>query len=315
MYDNCLVSVIIPVYNVSNYLERCLQSVISQSHKYLEIILVNDGSTDNSGSICDDYADIDSRITVIHQANQGVSAARNTALGMASGEFVIFLDSDDYLCHDSIRNRLKAMHDPDDLVMGRFRQIDESGDCIAESRKEQHPVISRIAFLQELFNEEADGYQGFLADKLFRTDIIRDHAIAFECDIKINEDRLFVFEYTLHCKQVNYISEILYFYCMRSESATAKIKSGVTPAELSALLSFTKMRNLSKEAAPQIYPLICSRSFECGLALYRRTDGQAAEARKKLKIFMKDNLMACLFCREITLIRKIKLLGHYILKV
>lgn len=315
MYDNYLVSVIIPVYNVSNCLERCLQSVISQSHKYLEIILVDDGSTDNSGSICDDYADIDSRIIVIHQVNQGVSAARNTALGMASGEFVVFLDSDDYLCPDSIRNRLIAVRGHDDLVMGRVRKIDEFGVCIAESRIEEHLVISQIAFLQELFNEEANGYQGFLVDKLFRADIIRDHTIAFECDIKINEDRLFVFEYTLHCKQVNYISEILYFYCTRSESATAKIKSGVTSAELSALLSFTKMRNLSKEAAPQIYPLICSRSFECGLALYRRTDRRTVEARKKLKAFMRDNLMACLFCRGITLLCKIKLLGHYILKI
>ncbi|MBQ4915637.1 glycosyltransferase [Maribacter sp. MMG018] len=92
-----LVSVIVPVYNVANYLERCIESIIHQTHKNLDIILVNDGSTDNSGSLCDTFTTKDDRIRVVHQKNGGLSAARNTGMGIMKGDFVIFVDSDDWL--------------------------------------------------------------------------------------------------------------------------------------------------------------------------------------------------------------------------
>lgn len=91
------VSVIVPVYNVENYIRKCLDSIISQTLKDIEIILVDDGSEDNSGKICDEYAEKDSRIIVIHQKNNGLSNARNTGLNIASGEYIGFVDSDDYI--------------------------------------------------------------------------------------------------------------------------------------------------------------------------------------------------------------------------
>lgn len=315
MLNRCLVSVVIPVYNVSDYLERCLHSVVNQSYRNLEIILVDDGSTDNSSIICDRYAKKDRRITVFHQSNQGVSAARNIALNEASGDFVVFVDSDDFLFPDSISNRLKAMNEAYDLVMGRIQRVDETGAIIDESRFEKQPTVNKIAFLEELFNEEACGYQGFLFDKMFRAQIIKENSIIFNTKVKINEDRLFVFEYALYCNRVKYIPEILYVYCQRAESATAKIKATVSSAELSAVLSFIEMRQLSQKSAPQIYHVLCTRSFECGLALYKRTNRENSEVRKKLRTFMKDSLISCLFCRQITSKRKCKLLAHYFLKV
>ena len=95
MSDSPLISVIIPVYNVEKYLHRCLDSVIEQTYKNLEVILIDDGSTDHSGEICDDYAAKDVRIHVIHQENQGVSAARNKGLDNVKGEYITFVDSDD----------------------------------------------------------------------------------------------------------------------------------------------------------------------------------------------------------------------------
>ncbi len=97
-YD--LISVIVPVYNVELYLEQCLNSIINQTYKNLEIILVNDGSTDNSGVICDLYANIDNRIIVIHKDNGGVSSARNAGLNVAKGNFIGFVDPDDWIADD-----------------------------------------------------------------------------------------------------------------------------------------------------------------------------------------------------------------------
>ena len=97
MENQALISVIIPVYNVEEYLHECVDSVINQTYKNLQIILVDDGSTDSSGKICDEYAENDKRITVVHQKNGGLSVARNTGLSNAHGDYVYFLDSDDYI--------------------------------------------------------------------------------------------------------------------------------------------------------------------------------------------------------------------------
>lgn len=104
-----LISIIIPVYNVSLFLEKCLNSVINQTFKNLQIILVDDGSTDNSGIICDNYSKKDSRIEVIHQKNKGLSEARNTGLSLARGEYITFVDSDDYIELDTYSTIFKAI--------------------------------------------------------------------------------------------------------------------------------------------------------------------------------------------------------------
>ena len=97
---NGLISVIVPVYNVESYLEKCIDSIIHQTYKNLEIILVDDGSTDNSGKICDVYKEKDSRIKVIHKQNRGLSSARNCGLEIAKGEYIGFVDGDDYIAED-----------------------------------------------------------------------------------------------------------------------------------------------------------------------------------------------------------------------
>ena len=97
MTERPLISVIVPIYGVEKYLEQCLDSILNQTYRQLEIILIDDGSTDRCGEICDRYASRDSRIKVIHQTNQGLSAARNVGMDMATGEYISFIDSDDYI--------------------------------------------------------------------------------------------------------------------------------------------------------------------------------------------------------------------------
>ena len=103
------ISIIIPVYNVEKYLKTCLDSVINQTYQNLEIILVNDGSTDNSGKICEEYKRTNSRIILIHKKNEGLSAARNTGLGIATGEYISFLDSDDYISNDMLETLYNSL--------------------------------------------------------------------------------------------------------------------------------------------------------------------------------------------------------------
>ena len=112
-----LVSVIVPVYNVAPYLEQCLDSIVDQTYRHLEIILVDDGSTDDSGAICDRYAEGDSRIRVVHQKNKGLSGARNSGLDIASGEYVIFIDSDDYIWGGTIEGYISLFSQYADLDM------------------------------------------------------------------------------------------------------------------------------------------------------------------------------------------------------
>ena len=116
-----LVSVIIPVYNSEKFLYRSVVSVLEQSYKNIELILVNDGSTDSSGKICDEFAQSDLRVKVIHQENKGVSVARNTAIKEANGDYITFLDSDDELFNDAIANLMNAATSSEaDMAVGKL---------------------------------------------------------------------------------------------------------------------------------------------------------------------------------------------------
>ena len=122
-----MISVIVPIYGVDKYLEECIESIISQTYTKLEVILVDDGSPDRCGEICDRYAEMDNRITVIHQKNGGAAAARNAGLRIATGEFVAFVDGDDYLEPDAYEYLAAALVEHEaDIAFGKFRNIKEN---------------------------------------------------------------------------------------------------------------------------------------------------------------------------------------------
>ena len=144
MNGKYLVSVIMPVYNVEAYLSEALDSVINQSYDNLEIIVVDDGSTDGSGKICDEYAEKDERIRLIHQKNSGVSSTRNAALDAATGDFVIFIDSDDAYDPDYVTTMLDAMIENDaDMVICRFTVHTTTGVMKRTGTEELHPPIGK----------------------------------------------------------------------------------------------------------------------------------------------------------------------------
>ena len=132
--ENPLVSVIIPVYNVEKYLEECVNSVINQTYKNIEVILVDDGSTDSSGDICDEYVMFDSRISVLHKANGGLSSARNAGMKKASGEWIYFLDSDDFLELDMLSHLVNlATRKQADIVFFDACSFTDDGTDIRQS--------------------------------------------------------------------------------------------------------------------------------------------------------------------------------------
>lgn len=129
------ISVIVPIYNTAAYLSRCIESLVNQTYSYLQIILIDDGSTDNSGAIADEWQAIDSRIEVYHQSNRGQSAARNVGLQHAKGEYIAFVDSDDYIDSNYFSTMLQAADDTTDCVQTGYRRVKKNGEII----KAYHP--------------------------------------------------------------------------------------------------------------------------------------------------------------------------------
>ena len=224
------VSVIVPVYNAEKYLNRCVDSLISQSYTNLEIILVNDGSTDNSLSVCEEYLKKDERITLINQQNKGAGLARNAGLLNATGEYAVFVDSDDYLHNTAIekcvniQNQTKA-----DLVMfGRFNQnaIGEITPKAVPSDKLYFEYGDLTDLLAGLFTYKR-GIGISCWGKMYKLDIILGNGIKFYSErALLSEDAFFMLQLFAHLKSVAIISESLYYYCQNESSISRKYKKG-----------------------------------------------------------------------------------------
>lgn len=213
-----LVSIIVPVYNAQDYLSRCLDSIIAQEYTDFELIIVDDGSTDGSGSICDDYARRDPRVAVIHKENSGVSDSRNTALQRARGTYIQFLDSDDWMTPDATKLLVRsARHSGSDLVIADFYRV--VGDSLSHKGDiEREGLLTREEFANEMMENPADFYYGVLWNKLYKNEIIKEHQLRMDPDISWCEDFLFNLEYLRHCRSVYALHAPIYYYVKRKGS-------------------------------------------------------------------------------------------------
>ena len=219
-----LVSIILPIYNVEKFLSSSIESAINQTYKNLEIILVDDGSKDNSGKICDEYSKKDKRIKIIHKVNGGLSDARNAGLDIAKGEYIYLLDSDDYIETTTIEkciNRLEQ--DQSDLVIFNFRYCDEEGNTIESTSKEID--IKSIWSIDDFWNyiDHPENKEVSIAsvvawNKLYKKEIF-DNLRYIKG--RINEDSLIITDIIVKVNKISYISEKLYSYRMRSGSIMA----------------------------------------------------------------------------------------------
>lgn len=220
--NNQLISIIVPVYNVKKYLEKCINSILNQTYKNLEIILIDDGSTDGSSEICDKLKEKDKRILVIHKKNAGVSSARNEGLKIATGDYIGFVDSDDFIEEDMYLKMIdRIKKDNTKMSICNAYLEDENGVQTKNFKSDSPNIIDS----HELMNRIMEDYvfQGYMWNKLYARDLIyndKNDYLKFDTNISNLEDRLFNLELIDKNKKFNvsFLNEKLYHYIQRESS-------------------------------------------------------------------------------------------------
>lgn len=228
-------SIIVPVYNVKEYLTACVESICAQSFSDWELILVNDGSQDGSDALCDALAETDSRIRVIHQANGGVSKARNAGICASQGKYLAFVDGDDYIHPQMYEKLVPPMEQGYDVAFCRFARsypteivphVEYNLPELMQAPWDYSKIIYEYHYRHTDRQTEADTVFGSVCRSLFRGDIVRTNALRFPEDVKIAEDKLFLMEYLATCEKGYLVDEYLYYYRTgRTDSATSAIRT------------------------------------------------------------------------------------------
>lgn len=211
-----LITVIVPIYNVERYLERCIESIVNQTYKNIEIILVDDGSPDRCPQICDDWALRDERIVVIHKENGGLSDARNCAIKRAKGEYYLLVDSDDYIMEDAVE-RLEAYSEDADFIIGETLTVFENGSIIHgkhKSLKENHVYTGEECSVRAI--RASEWYAGPCRN-MYRTKFIIENELFFKVGI-LHEDIEYAPRLYLKANKVKYLNYEIYCYMKRSGS-------------------------------------------------------------------------------------------------
>ena len=206
------VIIIVPVYNAENTIPRCIESILNQEYSDFELLLVNDGSTDGSGAVCDAYAARDARVRVIHKENTGVSDTRNAALDQARGTYLQFLDSDDWITPDATSSLVRAAESAQcDLVVSDFyrvvgERVSQKGDI------DDDGVMTREEYAAHMMENPADFYYGVLWNKLYRRSIVEAHHLRMDPEISWCEDFMFNLEYIRYAETFRALQVPIYYY-------------------------------------------------------------------------------------------------------
>lgn len=207
-----LVSMIVPIYNAEKTIDRCVSSIINQTYKDFELILLDDGSTDTSGAVCDAYAEKDARIRVVHKEKSGVSDTRNQGIAMAEGEYLQFLDSDDWITPEATSFFVRAAteHQCDMVIADFYRVIGErvsqKGDI------EEEGIMDRAAYAVNMMQKPADFYYGVLWNKFYKRSIIAQYQLKMDSAISWCEDFIFNLEYVRHVNSIYALKIPVYYY-------------------------------------------------------------------------------------------------------
>ena len=214
------ISIIIPVYNAEECLCKCLQSIESQTFQNFEVILINDGSTDYSFEVCKDFANKDKRITVVTQTNSGASSARNRGIEIAKGEWLTFIDADDYVENNYLECLCKNIGDTKTLIIQGLKQVNSTGEEIKKIEFEYSTHCG--GEVQKVFDDKEIFEYGYTVAKLYNREIIDKHGIRFNEHISYSEDLLFMLEYILRCKNITFINGANYNYVTGTSSLSQR---------------------------------------------------------------------------------------------
>jgi glycosyltransferase involved in cell wall biosynthesis len=294
----CLVSIIIPVYNVEKYLHRCLDSAGQQSYPDIEIIIINDGSPDQCQAIIDEYAAQDARIKVIRQENRGLAAARNAGIKMARGDYLMFVDADDYIEADCVQQMLdNALLTEADIVAGNHKILPSHGHAL-DGIQFTSGVLSRQAMGQ--VNQRFDyfigkRYRAAVWAKLFKRDFIRAAGLQFESTSEyFAEDMLFSLKYYVNEPKISLLNKYLYVYCLNEDSITSSYKPNLSQRYVSLVERFRDYL-ASRGQVEQYQDLLDFISFNvmsvvCNNA-YRFSPSRWREIKKEIKYLLQSELI------------------------
>ena len=212
------VSVVLPIYNVENYLEKCVQSVRNQTYKNLEIILVDDGATDGCGQICDRLATEDERIKVVHKENGGLASARNAGYQVATGEYIMYFDSDDTVESDIIEKCVNAINtEKSDVVIFGYNKTSEDGK-ILEVCKWENRTYTKKQMLDHLYDGIWEMSFGYAWNKLYRKSVLDKSGVLGDAKVIDREDLIYNLEVLNYWNKITYIDSIGYNYLQRGSS-------------------------------------------------------------------------------------------------
>lgn len=283
------VSVVVPIYKVEKYLHRCIDSILNQTYPHLEIILVDDGSPDNCGQIADDYAKRDERIKVIHKQNGGLSDARNCGMQYVTGEFTIFVDSDDWLESNMIEKMISKSHEFEAEITQAAFYYAYDDHLLFDNRCGENDdppiVIDKESLMYELVNNKR--VKNFAWGKLYKTDIIRD--IPFEKGV-LFEDVFWAYKVMHRVNKYVILNQPMYYYFQRSDS----IVSTYTPRNLDFLKGLKVRHSFIEEFYPHLvdasYQLILESSLvHYTLLLANRKKDKQGLCRREIQLYIKNN--------------------------
>lgn len=299
------VTIIVPVYNVEDYLRECVNSILSQTYKNIEVILIDDGSTDSSGNICEEYKS--SKVIVIHKENEGLSAARNCGLELATGDYISFVDSDDYLMPDMISELLKcAIINNVPIVCCDY---EKDGDIRNSNMAEIDipcMILKRTNAIGHLFDQK--GYKCYAWNKLYKADLFKKTRYPIG---RYFEDIETSYKLFCQCERIAYIKRKLYFYRVRKESITHEKFSAKSYDLLIAIDHVLKECYAFDYIAYQMLVpgyIVYYLSF---INLAYRSKVAVDENEIKLRYFINGKIGKILGAKNITLISKIQIILFY----
>ena len=248
------VSIIVPVYKAEQYLHRCVDSILSQSFTDWELILVDDGSPDSSGAICDEYAQKDARIQVIHKVNGGVSSARNVALGRITSKWLTFVDSDDCLYPNALQRWVEVAEQNNlDLIQCHFNREYKEGQVEREATE----VLTAAQYA------DTENYLTCVWGTLFKSSIVKEHSLRFDEKVRLGEDQIFLLSHMQYCNRIQRIGDVLYFYRDNEQSAVNNPKPEYEMTSVGAFKELKRTNPIAKKRCDAMFmyyfiPLVIS---------------------------------------------------------
>lgn len=265
---NNLISIIVPIYKVEKYLNRCIDSIINQTYKNIEIILIDDGSPDNCGVICDEYARKDIRIKVIHKKNGGLSEARNYGIEASIGEYIIFVDSDDYISNNMCELLLKnALKNNADIVSCNFKEIyfNNIEKINRQSQKQKNSIVSNIEAIYRYFIKN-DLDMNVVWNKIYKRHLFfGKNRLRFPVG-KLHEDDFIVYKFYYYANKIVIISDVLYYYFKHENSITGNFSEKNLLDKIEAVkeqYNFVKDKEISLKYMFQVRCIDQYKGFLC----------------------------------------------------